>query len=130
MAAGASCWIWLSSRRWVAEAWFLVVGIASPTSTARVTALPTGSTYRHKILGDDAPANVSFKANLTLVEGPSHPKAVFEGAQARFNTCSPDDLQESFVPGHQVAILESLQHGAGLSLYSLGQSNEFFIGFA
>jgi hypothetical protein len=40
-------------------------------------------------MGDDAPANVSFKFNLTLVKGSLHPKAVFERAQARFNACSP-----------------------------------------
>jgi hypothetical protein len=49
----------------------------------------TGSTHRHKIMGDDAPANMSFKSNLTLIKGSLHAKAVFERAQARFNACSP-----------------------------------------
>jgi hypothetical protein len=40
-------------------------------------------------MGDDAPAHVSFKSNLTLKKGPLHAKAVFERAQARFNACSP-----------------------------------------
>jgi hypothetical protein len=38
-------------------------------------------------MGDDAPANVSFKSNLTLVKGSLHSKA--ERVQPRFNTCSP-----------------------------------------
>jgi hypothetical protein len=67
----------------------LVVGIASPTTTTPIAALPTGSTYYHKIVSDDAPANVSFKSDLTLVTGSLHAKAVFERAQARFNACSP-----------------------------------------
>ena len=66
MAPCASCLICLSSRSRGLEAWFLVVGIASPTTTALMAALQTGSTHRHKILSDDAPANVSFKSNLTL----------------------------------------------------------------
>ena len=40
-------------------------------------------------MGDDAPANVSFKSNLTFIEGPLHAKAVFERTQPRFNACSP-----------------------------------------
>jgi hypothetical protein len=79
----------LSNRSRALEAWFLVFGIASPTTTAPMAALPTGSTHRHKILSDDAPANVSFKSNLTLIKGSLHAKAVFERTQARFNACSP-----------------------------------------
>ena len=89
MAPCASCLIWLSSRSRALEAWFLVVGIASPTTTAPIAALQTGSTHRHKIMSDDAPANISFKSNLTLIKGSLHAKAVFERAQARFNACSP-----------------------------------------
>jgi hypothetical protein len=40
-------------------------------------------------VGDDAPANVSFKSNLTLVKGSLHAETVFERAQPRFNACSP-----------------------------------------
>jgi hypothetical protein len=40
-------------------------------------------------MSDDAPANVSFKSNLTLIMGSLHAEAVFEGAQPRFNACSP-----------------------------------------
>ena len=89
MAPCASCLICLSSRSRALEAWFLVVGIASPTTTAPIAAVQTGSTHRHKILSDDAPANISFKSNLTLIKGSLHAKAVFERAQARFNACSP-----------------------------------------
>src|SRR3954447_15296078 len=89
MAACASCLIWLSSRRRLAEAGFLVVGIASPTATAPIAVLHRGSTHCHKVMGDDAPANVSFKSNLTLIKGSLHAKAVFERAQPRFNACSP-----------------------------------------
>jgi hypothetical protein len=71
------------------EAWFLVVGIASPTPTTPIAALPTASTHCHKIVSDDAPANVSFKSDLTLVTGSLHAKAVFEPAHARFKACSP-----------------------------------------
>ncbi len=84
MAPCASCLICLSSRSRALEAWFLVVGIASPTTAALVAALATGSTHRHNIMGDDAPANVSFKSNLTLIKGSLHAKAVFESAQPRF----------------------------------------------
>jgi hypothetical protein len=89
MVACASSLIWFSSRSRAAEAWFLVVGIASPTMTLFIAAFQTGSTYRHKIMGDDATANVSFKSNLTFIKGPLHAKAVFERTQARFNACSP-----------------------------------------
>src|SRR5580692_9249244 len=89
MAAWASCLICFSSRSRAAEAGFLVVGIASPTTTVFLAAFHTGSTHRHKIMGDDAPANVSFKSNLPLIKGSFHAKAVFERAQARFNACSP-----------------------------------------
>ena len=47
-----------------------------------MAALQTGSTHRHKILSDDAPANVSFKSNLTLIKDSLHAKAVFERARA------------------------------------------------
>jgi hypothetical protein len=40
-------------------------------------------------MGDDAPANVSFKSDLTLVKGSVHAEAVFERTHARFNACSP-----------------------------------------
>jgi hypothetical protein len=40
-------------------------------------------------MSDDAPANVSFKSDLTLVKGSVHAEAVFERAHARFNACSP-----------------------------------------
>jgi hypothetical protein len=40
-------------------------------------------------MSDDAPANMSFKSNLSLVKGSPHAKAVFERAQPRFNACSP-----------------------------------------
>jgi hypothetical protein len=68
---------------------FFFVGIASPTTTVLIAAFHTGSTHRHKIMSDDAPANMSFKSNLTLIKGSLHAKAVFERAQARFNACSP-----------------------------------------
>jgi hypothetical protein len=78
MAACASCLICLSSRRRAAEAWFLV-GIASATATATpIAALASDSTHCHKIMSDDAPANMSFKSNLTLIKGSLHTKAVFE----------------------------------------------------
>ena len=89
MAAGASCLISLSSRSRALEPWSLVVGIVSPTTPTAISALPTGSTHCHKIVSDDAPANVSFKSDFTLVKGSLHAKAVFERAQARFNACSP-----------------------------------------
>ena len=89
MAACASCLIWLSSSSRTFESWFLVIGIASPTTTTPIAALARGSTHRHKIMSDDARANVSFKSDLTLVKGSLHAKAVFERAQARFNACSP-----------------------------------------
>ena len=54
-----------------------------------MAALGTGSTHRYKIMSDDAPADVSFKSNLTLIESSPHTKAVFERAKARFNACSP-----------------------------------------
>jgi hypothetical protein len=44
-----------------------------------------GSTHCHKIMGDDAPANVSLKSNLTLIKGSLHAKAVFERAEPRLN---------------------------------------------
>ena len=62
----------------------MVLGIVSPTTTA-----PIGSTHRHKIMSDDAPANVSFKSDLTLVKGSLHAEAVFERAHTCFNACSP-----------------------------------------
>ena len=80
MAACASCLIWLSSSSRTFESWFLVIGIASPTTTTPIAALARGSTHRHKIMSDDAPANVSFKSDLTLVKGSLHAKAVFERA--------------------------------------------------
>jgi hypothetical protein len=40
-------------------------------------------------MGDDAPANVSFKANLIFIKGSLHAKAVFERAEPRFDACSP-----------------------------------------
>jgi hypothetical protein len=89
MAACASCLICLSSCSRAFESWFLVLGIASPTTTTPIAALATDSTHCHKIMSDDAPADVSFKSDLTLVKGSLHSKAVFEGAQARFNACSP-----------------------------------------
>ena len=87
MAPCASCLICLSSRSRALEAWFLVVGIASPTTTTPITALQTGPTHRHKILSDDAPANVSFKSNLTLIKS-LHAETVFECAHACFNLLS------------------------------------------
>src|SRR5271168_690396 len=89
MAPCASSLIWLSSRSRALEAWFLVVGVASPTTTAPIAALQTGSTHRHKILSDDAPANMSFKIQSHPYKASLHAKAVFERAQARFNACSP-----------------------------------------
>jgi hypothetical protein len=89
MAAWASCLIWPSSRSRAVEASFLVVGIASPTATVLIVVLAAGSTHGHKIMGDDAPANVSFKSNLALVKGSLHVEAVFERAQPRFNAGSP-----------------------------------------
>ena len=80
MAPWASCLIWLSNRNRALKAWFLVVGIASPTPTALIAVLATGSTHGHKIMGDDAPANVSFKSNVALVKGSLHVESVFEGA--------------------------------------------------
>jgi hypothetical protein len=80
MALWASCLIWLSSCSRAAEDWFLIVGIASPITTASLGALDTGSTHRHEIMSDDAPANVSFKSNLTLVKSSPHAEAVFERA--------------------------------------------------
>src|SRR6516165_6508450 len=82
MAPWASCLIWLSNRNRALKAWFLVVGIASPTPRALIVTLATGSTHGHKIMGDDAPAKVSFKSNLALVKGPLHVEAVFERALA------------------------------------------------
>jgi len=84
MAACANCLICLSSSIRGAGAWFLVLGIVSPTTTT-----PIGSTHRHKIMSDDAPADVSFKSDLTLVKGSLHTKAVFERAHTRFNASSP-----------------------------------------
>src|SRR6516225_4539465 len=89
MAFWASCLICLKSSRRAEEAGLLVVDMASPTTTARMGSLQRGSTHGHKVMGDDAPADVSFKANLTLIKSSPHPKAVFERAQARFNACSP-----------------------------------------
>jgi hypothetical protein len=40
-------------------------------------------------MGDNAPANVSFKSNLPFIKGSLHAEAVFERAQARLNACSP-----------------------------------------
>jgi hypothetical protein len=39
-------------------------------------------------MGDDAPANVSFKSDFAFIKGSPHAKAVFERAYARFNACS------------------------------------------
>jgi len=69
MAACANCLICLSSSIRGAGAWFLVLGIVSPTTTT-----PIGSTHRHKIMSDDAPADVSFKSDLTLVKARCIPK--------------------------------------------------------
>ena len=52
MAPCASCLICLSSRTGALEAWFLVAGIASPTTRAPIAALQTDSTHRHKILSE------------------------------------------------------------------------------
>src|SRR6201997_4254435 len=82
MAVCASCLICLSSSSRGAAGWFLVLGIVSPTTTAPSAALARSSTHRHKIMSDDAPANVSFKSDLTLVKGSLHAKAVFERAHA------------------------------------------------
>src|SRR5262249_56801887 len=79
----------LKSSRRAGEVGLLVVDMASPTTTARLGSLQRGSTHGHKVMGDDAPADVSFKANLTLIKSSLHPKAVFERAKARFNACSP-----------------------------------------
>ena len=54
-----------------------------------IAALSRGSTHGYKIMGDDAPADVSFKSNLTLIKSSVHSEAVFERAHARFNACSP-----------------------------------------
>src|SRR5262245_45148411 len=89
MAICASCLIWLSSRSRAAESRFLVIDIASPTTTACIGAFNTSSTHRHEIMGDNAPANVSFKSNLPFIKGSLHAEAVFERAQARLNACSP-----------------------------------------
>src|SRR6516165_3367666 len=90
MAACANCLICPSSCSRAFASWFLVVGIASPTTTAPIAAaLATGSTHCHKIMSDDAPANVPFKSDLTLVEGSLHSKVVFERAHARFDASSP-----------------------------------------
>src|SRR5258708_16679244 len=88
MAACANCLICLSSSCRGTEGWFLVLGIVSPTTTTASAALATGSTHRHKIMSDDAPADVSFKSNLTLIKGSLHAEAVFECAHACFNACS------------------------------------------
>src|SRR6476646_6763321 len=85
MAACANCLICLSSSCRGTEGWFLVLGIVSPTTTTSSAALATGSTHRHKIMSDDAPADVSFKSNLTLIKGSLHAEAVFECAHACFN---------------------------------------------
>ena len=53
-----------------------------PLRQRRWPLLQTGSTHRHKIMSDDAPANVSFKSNLTLIKDSLHAKAVFERARA------------------------------------------------
>src|SRR5258708_36288389 len=71
------------------ESWLLVLGILSPTTTTSSAALANGSTHRHKIMSDDAPADVSFKSNLTLIKGSLHAEEVFECAHACFNACSP-----------------------------------------
>ena len=89
MAACANCLICLSSSCRGTEGWFLVLGIVSPTTTTSSAALATGSTYRHKIMSDDAPADVSFKSDFTLIKGSLHAEAVFECAHACFNACSP-----------------------------------------
>jgi hypothetical protein len=45
------------------EVWFLLAGIASTTAAALIGALiQTGSTHCHKVMGDDAPANVSARS--------------------------------------------------------------------
>src|SRR5271165_2838574 len=89
MAACANCLICLSSSCRGTEGWFLVLGIVSPTTTTSSAAVATASTHRHKIMSDDAPAEVSFKSDLTLVEGSLHSKAVFERAHTRFDASSP-----------------------------------------
>jgi hypothetical protein len=89
MAACANWLICLSSSSREAGAWFLVLGIVSPTTTTPIGALAIDSTHRHQIMSDDAPAEVSFKSDLTLVEGSLHSKAVFERAHTRFNARSP-----------------------------------------
>src|SRR5580704_4563505 len=89
MAACANCLICLSSSCPGTEAWFLVLGIVSPTTTTSSAALATGSTHRHKIMSDDAPADVSFKSDLTLIKCSLHAEAVFECAHACFDACSP-----------------------------------------
>ena len=89
MAACANWLICLSSSCRETEGWFLVLGIVSPTPTTSSAALATGSTHRHKIMSDDAPADVSFKSDLTLVKGSLHTKAVFERAHTRFDASSP-----------------------------------------
>ena len=65
----------------------LVVGNASSTAAAPMAL--TGLDSCHKVMGDDAPANVSFKSNLTLIKGSLHAKAVFERAEPRLNARSP-----------------------------------------
>jgi hypothetical protein len=40
-------------------------------------------------MGDDAPADMSFKSNLALIKGPSHSEAMLEGAHPGFNAGSP-----------------------------------------
>src|SRR5271165_369941 len=90
MATCAKCLIWRSSSSRGVEVWFLLAGIASSTTAALIGApIQTGSTHRHKVMGDDAPANVSFKPDFTFIKGSPHAKAVFERAHARFNACSP-----------------------------------------
>src|ERR1700746_1422215 len=90
MATCARCLIWRSSSRRGDEVWFLLAGIASTTAAALLGALiQTASTHGDKVMGDDAPANVSFKSDLAFIKGSPHAKAVFERAHARFNACSP-----------------------------------------
>jgi hypothetical protein len=83
MALWASCLIWRSNCRRVLTTSFFVVGMTLPTTAGRFGALAIGSTHGHQVMGDDAPADMPFKSNLTFIKGSPHPKAVFERAQAR-----------------------------------------------
>jgi hypothetical protein len=71
------------------KAGFCSLAFVSPTTTTSSAALATRSTHRHKIMSDDAPADVSFKSDLTLIKGSLQAEAVFEYAHACFDACSP-----------------------------------------